>query len=204
MQKLLIATKNKGKLREFAEFFSDLPVELVSLSDLNISDDVVENGMTYEENSQKKAIFYSKRSGLPAIADDGGLEISALNGTPGVRSRRWLGYESTDEELISHMKKVAADLPDDNRGACFVTVVSFSLPDGRVWSAWGEVDGIIAKKPLMKLLHGYPYRSFFFLPGIQKYYHESDLSPQEMRKYNHRFKAVEKLKPTIRSELLHL
>ncbi len=197
MQKLLIATKNKGKLREFREFFSDLPAELVSLSDLNISDDVVEDEKTYEENSQKKAVFYAKKSGLPAIADDGGLEISALNGTPGVRSRRWLGHDSTDEELISHMNKVAADLPDDNRAARFVTVVSFSLPDGRVWSTRGEADGIIAKKPLLKLLHGYPYRSFFFLPEIQKYYHESDLNAEEMEKYNHRFKAVTKLKPII-------
>ena len=99
------------------------------------------------------------------------------------------------------MISVSKNLPDDNRKAFFRTCVSFALPDGRVWSSFGEVDGIIAKKPHLKTLKGYPYRSFFFLPEINKYYHESDLTPEEMRAYNHRYKAVSKLKPVIIREL---
>ncbi|MBI4097207.1 MAG: non-canonical purine NTP pyrophosphatase [Candidatus Levybacteria bacterium] len=197
MQKLLIATKNKGKLQEFSDFLSDLPIRLVSLTDVGISDDVEEDGKTYEENSQKKALFYAKKSGLPAIADDGGIEIAALNGAPGVRSRRWIGYEASDEELTAHMKKVAVELPESNRDAKFVTVVSFALPDGTAWSAKGEVAGIIAKKPLTKLLRGYPYRSFFYLPDIQKYYHEESLTKEEMKRFNHRLKAVRQLRQII-------
>jgi XTP/dITP diphosphohydrolase len=201
MQKLLIATKNKGKIQELREFLSDLPVDLVSLSDFGITDDVEEDGKTYEENSQKKALFYAKLAHLPAVADDGGLEISALNGEPGVRSRRWLGYEATDEELIDHLKKVSKQLPNDNREAYFKTVVSFALPNGKISSVYGEVKGELSEEPEMSLLQGYPYRSFFYLPNIRKFYHESDLSPEEMKLYNHRYIAIQKLKPILEKEL---
>jgi XTP/dITP diphosphohydrolase len=198
MKKLLIATKNTGKVGEFKGFLKDLPFEIVSLQDLNIKDDIEEDGKTYKENSQKKALFFAKLSGLPVVADDGGIEISALNGAPGVRSRRWLGFEATDKELINHMLKVSKELPEDNRKAVFKTIVSFALPDGKIWSIEGKVEGIIAKKPLPKILKGYPYRSFFFLPKLNKFYHESELSKKEQRLYNHRYKAVQKLLPIIK------
>jgi len=99
VKKLLIATKNQGKVGEFKEFLKDLPFKIVSLKDLKIKEDIDEDGKTYEENSQKKALFFAKLTNLPVISDDGGIEIDALNGAPGVRSRRWLGYEATDEEL---------------------------------------------------------------------------------------------------------
>ena len=197
MTKLLIATTNPGKLREYKDFLSDLTVKLVSLSDVGIIDDIEESGKTYKENSQVKALFYAKKSGLPAISDDGGIEISALNSEPGIKSRRWLGHEASDEDLIKHMIKISEDLPANNRNAVFKLVVSLALPNGKVWSRMGKVKGIIAKKPHMKLLHGYPYRSFFYLPEVQKYYHESELTNEEMKKYNHRYVAVNKLKPII-------
>ena len=202
MQKLLIATHNQGKKRELQDFFSDLPLELVSLSDINVDFDVEEEGTTYEANSQKKALTYAKMSGLPAIADDGGLEIAALNGEPGVKSRRWLGYEATDDELAAHLAKVAKNLPDTNRQAFFRVVLSLALPDGKVWSVAGEVEGIIAKKQLGVPAPGLPYRTYFYLPEINKYYHEHDLPPEEMKKYNHRYKAAQKLKPIVKKEVL--
>lgn len=202
MKKLLIATHNPGKIQELKNYLGDLPVELVSLSDVGITHDVEESGVTYEENSQKKAREYAALSGLPAVSDDGGIEIAALNNEPGVRSKRWLGYEATDEELISNMVKVAKELPDTNRVARFRAVLSLALPSGEVWSVEDEVNGIIAKEPLGVPLTGLPYRLFFYLPEINKYYHEQDLPPEEMKKYNHRFKAVQKLKPVIRKHLL--
>jgi XTP/dITP diphosphohydrolase len=200
-QKVLIATTNKGKLAELKTFLKDLPVTLVSLADVKIKDNVEEDGKTYKANSQKKALFYAAKSKLPTIADDGGIEINALHGAPGVKSRRWLGYEATDEELITYMKNLSANLPDDNRGAFFKTVVTFAMPNKKVWSTEGEVEGIIAQKPHMKILEGYPYRSFFYLPKLKKFYHESDLTQDEMKEYNHRYKAIEKLKPRILKEL---
>lgn len=201
MKKILVATTNPGKLKEISNLLSDLPLEIVSLKDLGITDDVEETGKTYLANSRKKAVFYAKKSSLPAISDDGGLEIDYLNGEPGVRSRRWLGHEASDKELIKHMIKIAKTLPEDNRKAYFRTVVSFALPSGKVWSIKGEIEGIIAKKPYLKLLEGYPYRSFFYIPKIKKYYHENQLSKEEERVYNHRYKAITKLKPIILKEL---
>ena len=201
MKKLLIATKNQGKLKEILDFLSDLPLQTVSLSDVGIGDEFEEKGTTYKENSQNKAIFYAKKSGLPAIADDGGIEIDALNGAPGIKSRRWLGHEASDGELVEHMKRIARELPKNNRKAYFRTIVSFSLPNGKVWSSFGEVEGEIVEKPRLKLLKGYPYRSFFYLPKIKKFYHESDLSDKEQKLYNHRYKAIQKLIPIIKNEL---
>ena len=203
MKKVLIATTNPGKLLEISSFLSDLPLELVSLQDVGIADDVEETGKTYEENSVKKAVFYARKSRLPAIADDGGIEIDVLAGAPGVRSRRYFGKngsEASDGEIIEAMKKLIKKLPHDKLGAKFKTVVTFALPSGKTFSVTSEVKGVL-KDPHLKLLHGYPYRSFFFLPELNKYYHESELTPEEMKEYNHRYKAVQKLKPIIKRVL---
>src|SRR3990167_2141287 len=202
MKTLLIATKNQGKLKEISQFLSDLQVKvLLSLSDIGIEDEFEEKGKTYKENSQNKAIFYAAKSGLSTIADDGGIEIDALGGAPGIKSRRWLGWQASDEELVEHMKKIAKELPKNNRKAYFRTIVSLALPNGKVWSSFGEVEGEISEKPHLKLIKGYPYRSFFYLPKIKKFYHESDLSDKEQKLYNHRYKAIQKLIPIIKNEL---
>ena len=202
MQKLLIATKNKGKIAELSRFMSDLPLRLVSLKDMRITDDVEENGTTYQENSQKKAIFYAKKSGLPTVSDDSGLEILALGGKPGIHSRRWLGFEAKDEDLINHMIKISKELPENNREAYFKTIISFALPDGTIYSKGGEIKGIITEKPSPKIIKDYPYRSFFFLPQINKFYHEEELSSEETKIYNHRYKAIQSLKPIIKKYIL--
>jgi len=202
MKKVLIATTNKGKIKELSAFLSDVPFQLVSLSDVGITDEPEEDGKTYTENSQIKALFYSKESGLPAVADDGGIEIMALNGAPGLKSKRWLGPDATEQDLLAHMTKVAKELPDENRQAFFKTVVSLAFPDGRVKSFPGEVEGIISKEPFYKYEQGYPYRSFFFVPKLNKFYFENELTPEEMKKYNHRLRAVEALKKYLKKELV--
>ena len=202
MKKLLIATHNPGKKKEIVEFLSTFPVKLLTLSDVDITADVVEDGKTYLENSLKKAVFYADLSGLPAIADDGGLEIDHLGGEPGIHSRRWLGYTATDEELMDHIQKVSLELPDNKRTAKFVTVVTLALPSGKTWSKKGVVEGIIAKKPLLKKSKGYPYRSFFFLPELNKYYFETELTQEEKQKYNHRKIAINQLLNTLKKEIL--
>jgi len=201
MKKILIATHNPAKLQELSSLLADLPLELVSLSDVGISEDVEEDGTTYEENSQKKARFFAKKSNLPALSDDGGIEIVALNNEPGIHSKRWLGENTTEDELIAHMQQVANTLPDDNRTAYFKVVLSLALPDGNAWSVQGVIQGIVAKKPFMQKRKGYPYRSFFYLPQINKYYLESELTPAEQKKYNHRVKALTHLKPILQEKL---
>src|ERR1700759_1594961 len=128
MKKLLIATKNKEKIKELSAFLSGAPFLLVSLSDVGITEEPEENGKTYTENSQIKALFYSKESGLPAVADDGGIEIMALNGAPGIKPKRWLGPDATEQDLLAHMTTVAKELPENNRQAFFKTVVSLAFP----------------------------------------------------------------------------
>lgn len=202
MKKLLIATTNQGKLHELSLFLKDVPVQLVSLRDVGITDEPEETGKDYVENSQLKALFYSKKSGLPAIADDGGLEIMALGGAPGLKSHRWLGPDTTEEDIIAHMKKLAKTLPDDNRQAFFKTVVSVGFPDGRAESFFGSVEGIIAKEPAEKYEPGYPYRSFFFVPKLHKFYFETELTPSELKQFNHRYKAVQEVKKYLQKELV--
>lgn len=204
MKRLLIATRNPAKFKEINGFLKDilgdLPIEVVSLKDIEVSGDIRETGETYQENSQKKAIFYAKLSGLPTITDDGGIEIDFLGGVPGVRSRRFFGNkgkDATDKEIIQKVTALLEKIPENKRGAKFKTVVTFALPNGQVFSRTGEVKGVL-KKSSLKLLPGYPYRSFFYLPKIKKYYHESELSKEEEKLYNHRYKAIVKLKPIIK------
>lgn len=202
MKKLLIATKNPGKLQELTGFLRDLPLTTVSLSEIGIVDDVEENFFTYEENAKKKAVYYAKKSGLPSLADDGGIEISALDNAPGVRSKRWIGENATEEELMAHMQSVAASLPKENRSARFVNVVAFALPTGEVWTSRGEIQGEIAKEPFVAKSDGLPYRLFFFLPSFGKYYHEDSLSSTQMRQLNHRRHSVLLIMPVLKEKLL--
>jgi len=201
MKKLLVATTNPGKLKEISGFLCDLRLSLkiVSLADIGIKDDFEEMGKSYKENSQLKALFYAKKSGLPAIADDGGIEIEAFGGAPGIKSKRWLGGNATEKDIINHLLKISKNL--SNRNAKFKTVISFALPSREIWSVAGEVEGIIAEKPYLKALKGYPYRSFFYLPKLKKYYHEDQLTDKEQKEYNHRYKAIEKIKPILMREL---
>lgn len=198
MKKLVIASKNPGKIKEIGKFLKDLDFRILSLKDVDVDIDVEENGKTYYENSKLKAQFYAKLINLPVISDDAGLEIDALNGEPGVNSRRWLGHHSTDEELINHLLKVSKSLPDNNRKASFRTVITLALPNGKYFQAMGKTRGVIAKKPANANLKGYPFRMFFYFPKIKKYDLESQLSKEEERLYNHRYKALKKLIPYIK------
>lgn len=200
MQKLLIATHNRGKLAELSKFLSDLPLEILSLDDVGIDEEIEESGKTYEENSQKKALFYAKKSGLPSLSDDGGIEINALNGEPGVQSKYWAKNE---EAIIRKLKKIAKNLPEKNRGAIFKVVISIALPSGKVWSVGDQIEGIITKSSHIKRQIGYPYRSFFYIPKLRKWYHKDQLTDDERRMYNHRYKAIQKLKTIIEKEIIN-
>ena len=198
MKKLVIASKNPGKINEFKKFLKELDFKILSLKDVGVDVGVEETGKTYYENSKLKGVYYAKLINLPVISDDAGLEIDALNGEPGINSRRWLGRHSTDEELINHLTKVSKNLPKNNRKAIFRTVITLALPNGKYFQAMGKVNGVIAQKPASIKLKGYPFRMFFYFPKIKKYDLESELSKEEERIYNHRYKAIKKLLPVIK------
>jgi XTP/dITP diphosphohydrolase len=204
MNKFLLATTNSGKFGELSLYLSDLPIELVSLRDLNISQKAVESGNTFRENAIIKAKFYCKLSGLPTLADDGGLEIDVLNGQPGVNSHRWVhkDQEARDEEIVKYTIQQMIGVLPEKRGAQLRLVLALVIPDGKLFTSEAKVRGMIAQKPADKFSPGFPFRSLLFLPEINKFYNELTLTPEENERYNHRKKAVMKLLPIIKTYII--
>ncbi|HEY4189705.1 MAG TPA: non-canonical purine NTP pyrophosphatase [Candidatus Limnocylindrales bacterium] len=129
-RRLLIATHSRHKLRELRELLDvGDDVELVSPDDLGIGDEPEETGETFETNARLKARFYARRSGLPTLADDSGLEVDALDGAPGVRTRRYAGPAATDEANNAKLLGALAGRPAPERGARYVCVLALALPD---------------------------------------------------------------------------
>lgn len=203
MQKLLIATTNPGKLQEIRKYLSDLPLELVGLKDVHINTHPKETGESFEENAVLKAQYYAKLSGLPTIADDGGFEIDALGGKPGVKSHRWIhgDRDDIDEELIEHTLKKMKGLPQAERGAQLRLVIAFVIPGEAPHTSEDRIRGVVPERASDKRFAGFPYRSLLFISEIGKYYNDAELTESENEAYNHRGRALEKLKPIIRKEL---
>lgn len=199
MKKLLIATTNPGKLADLKKFLADTTVELVSLGDLGISQKVKETGKTFAENAVLKAKFYYQLSGLRTLADDGGFEIDALDGEPGVKSHRWIDptREAEDEELISYTIECMKHIPEGKRGTQLRLVLALALPDGKVETVEETIRGIVPLIPGTHRTQGYPFRSLLFLPQINKFYDHSQMTQDEISQFDHRLKAVEKLKPIV-------
>ncbi|MDD3399981.1 MAG: non-canonical purine NTP pyrophosphatase [Candidatus Pacebacteria bacterium] len=194
MKKLLIATTNPGKLLEYNVLFKDLPVKLVTLKDLNITDVAEEDGKTFEENAVKKVEFYSKFVDFPVLAEDGGLEIDHLNGEPGVMSRRWPGHEATDQELVDLAIKKLEGVPMKKRGAQLKVAVAISI-DGKVDLFDGVLRGVITEKPEASIIPGFPFRSMFYLPEMAKVL--GDMTMEEEAEIAHRKQAIKKALPII-------
>jgi len=198
MKKLLIATTNPAKFKEYKVLLRDLPLKLLSLGSLKINQKPNEDGKTFEENAIKKAKFYSKLTNLPTLADDGGLEIDHLKGEPGVKSRRWPGYKATDRELIDFALKKLKKIPWGKRRAQFRVVVALAIPGQKVLTFEGKKRGVILTKPRGKLILGYPFRSIFYLPEYRKSFNE--LSFGEEIRIGHRRKPIKELIPFLKYE----
>ena len=194
MQKLLIATHNPAKFNDISRFLLDIPYILVSLNDVGITEDVEEDQPTFELNAIKKATYFAKKSGLPTLGDDSGMEIDALDGKPGVYSKRW-APEETDESIISHTLQQLDGVPSQKRGAQFRVVIAYAKPDGLITVSEGITRGIIARKSYSgRITKSFPYNQLLFLPELRKYYHDDELTKEELLRYNHRKIALEKLK----------
>lgn len=199
-KKILIATTNPGKLREFKESLQDLDVELVSLKDFPDMPTVQETGTTFEENAILKATQCGHIAGIPTIADDGGLEIDILGGAPGVYSHRWIDKtkDSTDEELIKHALALLENVPASKRTARLRLVCAFD--DGEeVHTVDAAIEGHIIEKMPVAYEHGFPFRAILYIPQYEKMYDE--LTEEEHAAINHRRKAIEELKPIIKEKL---
>lgn len=193
--KILVGSHNPAKVNEYKKYLADLNLEIFSLADLNIKEDAPENGQTFEENAIEKTSFYHRLTGLAVITDDSGLSIDALNGEPGVKSRRWLGHKMTDEEFIQTVMEKMKNVPEGKRTCHLITIIALTTADGKIYTQQAQIDGMVALKPLPQRIPGYPPRSFFYLPQLKKFYLE--LTPEEHEQVNHRGQALLKMKPIL-------
>ena len=182
--KLVLASKNVKKMREMNDILSGMGVEVCLQADVGIDVDVEETGTTFEENSRLKAQAVMEASGLPAIADDSGLCVDALNGAPGVYSARY-GGEGLDD--TGRYRLLLANMPKgEARTAKFVSVITCCFPGGEVLTARGECPGTIAFAPMGE--GGFGYDPVFFLPRLKKTF--AQLSAEEKNAISHRWLAL--------------
>ncbi|MDZ7667345.1 MAG: XTP/dITP diphosphatase [Desulfotignum sp.] len=163
-QILVLASTNKGKTREIQDLLKDFPLDIKNLTDFGPIPPVIEDGATFDDNAYKKAAFTARILGYPAMADDSGLCVEALDGAPGVWSARYAGDHATDAENVA---KLLADLaPHDNRKAAFECVISIAVPTGAALTYEGRCEGIITREPAGD--NGFGYDPLFFYPAFGK------------------------------------
>lgn len=188
---IVLATGNQNKVKEFREILKDFPVELKSLADFGPLPEVVEDGETFDDNAYKKAHHTAKVLGLPAIADDSGLIVDALNGQPGVYSARYAGENATDEDNCTKLLKEMENV--DNRSARFKCVISIAVPSGPALTYESSCEGTILHEKRGK--SGFGYDPLFYFEEFGKTF--AELSMEEKNKVSHRGKAVAELQAEL-------
>ncbi|MBI3973183.1 MAG: XTP/dITP diphosphatase [Chloroflexi bacterium] len=184
--RLLLATNNEKKLRELAAVLADLPVELVTPAPLGLTLEVPETGATFEENAALKARGFARASGLPALADDSGLEVDALGGEPGIRSQRYAGPDATDAGRNALVLERLKDVPPSKRTARFRCAMALATPERLAGTVEGTVEGQISAAP--RGSHGFGYDPIFWLPA--RGCTMAELPPEEKNRISHRARAA--------------
>ena len=185
--KVVLASRNPHKLKEISKITEKFGIELVLQSDLGVDIDVEETGTTFEENSFLKAEAVMKATGLPALADDSGIAVDALNGEPGIYSARYGFDESLDDwGRMMLLLKNTEHVPDGNRQAQFVCVITFVTPEGQTIQARGEIHGELTREPRGE--NGFGYDPIFFYPPFGKT--TAEVSDEEKNSVSHRGHAL--------------
>ncbi len=196
LRKLLLATNNRAKVREYRSLLQDLPLELVTLSEQGITKVVSEVGRSLEENAELKVVALSAESQLLALADDSGLEVDVLGGEPGPLSARYAGGGASDKEKIDYLLTRLEGIPRERRSACFRCVIAIATPEGRVEFCYGECRGFITFEP--KGDEGFGYDPIFYLPAFNKTM--AELSLEVKNSVSHRGKAARQV-PSVLARL---
>jgi XTP/dITP diphosphohydrolase len=193
--RLVLATFNKHKLVELTRILQvgQVPVDLVGLDEFPGAPDVRETGATFADNALLKARAIAEFTGLPAVADDSGLCVDALNGMPGVLSARWSGRHGDDEANLQLVLGQLADVLDDRRGAQFACTAALVLPSGREHLSEGVMRGRIIREPRGE--NGFGYDPIFVPDGSEQT--NAELSPDAKDRISHRGKALRHLAPVI-------
>ena len=185
--KVVLASKNKHKLVEISKITEKFGIELVLQSELGVDIDVEETGFTFEENSYQKAEAVMKATGLPALADDSGIAVDALNGEPGIYSARY-GFDESlnDWGRLLLLLKNTEHVPDGQRQAQFVCVITLVTPEGQVVQARGEIHGELTREARGE--NGFGYDPIFYYPPLGKT--TAELSSEEKNQVSHRANAL--------------
>jgi XTP/dITP diphosphohydrolase len=191
--KLLIATRNRGKLREYEHLLDDVRLELVDLAEAGIAIQVEETGLTFEENAALKAGTYARASGLLTLADDSGLEVDALGGEPGVRSARYDGRGGSDEDRYRLLLRRLEGVPEQERRARFRCVIAIATPRKKLCTAEGTCEGRIALEP--KGGYGFGYDPVFFV--LESGCTMAQLPPDVKNAISHRARAAQGAKEVL-------
>ncbi len=186
LKTILIATKNKGKAKEFEALFYPKGYKVLTLLDMDDHLDVEETGKTFEENAKLKAETISSYYNLPVLADDSGLMVDALDGRPGIYSARYAGEEKNDESNLQKVLAELKDIPDDERTARFYCALAFAIPGEETRLYKGTIEGRITKEP--KGSNGFGYDPIFYVPSKEKTM--AELSADEKNEISHRAQAI--------------
>ena len=195
-QRLVLATRNKGKLVEFRRILDALApgeINLVGVDEFPDLVDVEETGSTFEENALLKASYTAHATGLPAISDDSGLCVDFLNGDPGIYSARWAGTHGDDQANLEKLLSELKDVSDDKRTAHFICVAALAMPDGRTHVEEGLFHGQILHAPVGQ--EGFGYDPIFQPLGMS--ISSAQMSPQEKDAVSHRGKALRLIAPHV-------
>ena len=196
MRKLLLATNNKGKVREYQALLKGIPYRMVTLSECGITTEVDESGDSYKENAALKAAAFAGESGLLTLADDSGLEVDALGGEPGIRSARYAGNGASDSIRNSFLLYKLEGMPEKERTARFVCVIAIASPGGKVTFCEGERRGLITEAP--RGAHGHGYDPVFYLPDLGKTM--AELTLEEKNQVSHRARAALKARAFLMNQ----
>ncbi len=185
---IVIATRNQGKTAEIRDLLKGFPILIKNLDEFGPIPEVEEDGETFEENAYKKASFTARILGVPALADDSGLLIDALDGAPGVHSARFAGPDATDQERCRKLLKAMQN--KNNREAAFACVISIAVPTGPALTYEGECHGALAREPQGE--NGFGYDPIFYFPPLEKTF--AQLTRAEKSRVSHRGKALGELR----------
>ena len=193
MKQVIIATKNKGKAKDFEAIFNPYGFEVLTLHDVAQDMDVEETGTTFAENAILKAEALAERLQTFVIADDSGLEIDALDGAPGVYSARYAGLDKSDEANIEKVLTELAHVDDNKRTARFCCAIALAGPDMETKTAFGTCEGVIAHD--RKGTNGFGYDPIFYVPALGKMM--AELQPKEKAAISHRGNAIKKIEEEL-------
>lgn len=196
---IVLATRNKKKIEEIKRITAGLPITVLSLDDFPGCPEVVEDQDTFEGNAVKKAVEIARCTGKPALADDSGLEVDALNGAPGVYSARYAGEPASDVRNVEKLLREMQQVPDAKRGARFVCCMALAYPEGIVQTFFGYAEGRIGRVPRGE--RGFGYDPVFIPEGHDRTF--AEMSGAEKDRLSHRGEALQKVTKFLEKKALH-